>query len=197
MNPKASSAWVLAAVVASLGAPATLGAATTPAKVPITCSRGPSGQSFTATVIAPDKTKQGDTYTVRIDSASSGVISHTGLNYLHDMETEYLVPTGTKYVEGSARIVPGTGTPNVQKGALAWHDKGVIHMLLPGKVESGTSHTPPSLEFKLTATSAPGNKLALKFLRYRVTANAIVVGDLKTTCDPTPSPYTIANTVVQ
>jgi hypothetical protein len=174
---------------------APLGAATRTVKAPLTCSRG-GAQTFSVAVSAPEKAAQASTFAVRVDSFPSGKIEHTGLNYLHDMEAELVVPAGTRFVEGSAKIVAGTGTPNVAKSALVWHWNGVLHFKLPARVENGGSYTPPSIEFQLTVTAPPGSDVPLKLLRYTVKANAFVVGDVTATCDPTPAPYTLATTTV-
>ena len=55
------------------------------------------------------------------------LISHFGLHYIHNMTADYAIPTGTTYVEGSARIVPGTGTANARPGASVTHDASGIH----------------------------------------------------------------------
>ena len=170
-------------------------AATKRLKVPLTCSKG-GDQTHQLDVAAPDRAAQGTKYTVRIDGSTSGKVEHTGLNYIHDMEEEYVVPAGTKYVEGSGKIVPNTGTPNVAKTARLFHEKGVVHFLLPARVEAGDSYTPPSLEFQLEISAAPGNELPLKLLRYSVVANAVVVGDTKAVCDPKPSPFPLVTTTV-
>jgi hypothetical protein len=52
------------------------------------------------------------------------------------------------------------------------------------------------VQFQLTATAAPGSELPLKLLRYTVYANAIVVGDVKAACEPSPSPFLLASTTV-
>jgi hypothetical protein len=186
---------LVSVVVAGFAVSAPLEAQTKTVKAPMTCSRG-GDQTFSVVVSAPDRVAQGGTYTLRLDSFPSGKIDHTGLNYLHDMEAEFVIPAGTKYVEGSAKIVPKTGTPNVAKSALIWHWNGVVHFKLPAKVENGDNYTPPSIELQLTATAAPGNDLPLKLLRYTVLANAIVVGDVKATCDPTAGPFVLATTTV-
>ncbi len=85
-------------------------------RAPTLCSRGPSEQAFTAMITLPHAAEQGATYTVRIDALPSGRIAHFGLNHIHDMATDYVVPSGAKYVPGSARIVLETGTPNVVAG---------------------------------------------------------------------------------
>jgi len=193
-RPPRALVFVVVASLASLSTGA-LGAGAA-IKIPLVCSRGPTGQTYGAAVTVPDKKPQGATFTVRIEGTSAGKISHTGLNYIHDMTTDYLVPVGTTYVDGSARIVANTGTPNVRKGARAWHDKGVIHMQLPAHVEEGSSFTPPTLEFDLKITGAVGTTIAQKFSQYRVTANAFVLGELETTCDPTPKPYALGKTLV-
>jgi hypothetical protein len=161
-------------------------------KAPLVCSRGPSGTSFGVTVTMPASMPTGSVFTVRIDALPSGTISHVGLNYIYGMTTEYLVPAGTSYVEGSARVVPDTGTANVRPGARVWHDAGGVHMMLPSHVANGTSYTPPSLEFAAKIDAPAGTDVALKFVQYQVMANAIFVGDLRTTCDPTPKPYRLA-----
>jgi hypothetical protein len=164
-------------------------------QVPLTCSKG-GDQVHSIDVAAPDRAAQGSKYTVRVDGYPSGKIEHAGLNYIHDMEVEYVVPAGTKYVEGSGKIVPNTGTPNVAATARVTHDKGIVHFVLPAKIEAGQSYTPPSFEFQLEITAAPGNELPLKMLRYSVVANAVVVGDTKAVCDPKPSPYPLVTTTV-
>ena len=161
-------------------------------KAPMVCSRGPSDTAYTAVLTMPASAPSGSAFTVRIDSMSSGIISHTGLNYIFDMTTDYLVPTGTTYVEGSARVVPDTGTQNVRDGAKAWHDAAGIHLALPAHVPNGSSYTPPSLEFSVKITAPAGSNIAIKFSHYEVTANAFLVGDVHTVCDPNPKPYALA-----
>lgn len=188
--------WIpLAAAALTLSIASPLGAASKTVKAPMTCTRG-GAQTFSVVVTAPDKAPQGSTYTVRLDSFPSGKIDHTGLNHLHDMEAEFLLPAGTKFVEGSAKILAGTGTPNVEKTALVWHWNGVVHFKLPAKVANGDAYTPPSVQLQLTVTAAPGSELPLKLLRYTVFANAFVVGDVKASCEPSPSPYVLGTTTV-
>ena len=136
-------------------------------RVPIVCTRGPSGQTFNVGVTMPASQATGTTFAIRIDAAPSGKISHTGLNYIFDMQTDYVVPAGTAYVEGSARILPGTGTPNVRATARVWHDAEGIHLALPARVENGSGYTPPSIEFRsrsglqpapLSPSSSPGTR---------------------------------------
>jgi hypothetical protein len=103
---------------------------------------------------------------------------------------------GTTYVAGSARLVPGTGTANVTAFARVWHEAGLIRMLLAGRVVSGSSYIPPSIEFQLVASAPDGSSLALAFWEYRVTAHAFFVGDVRTTCEPTAKPYTLGTTFV-
>jgi hypothetical protein len=182
----------LAALLAWSGAPD----AATGVKVPIVCSRGPSGQTFAAWVSVPSVAAEHATYRVRIDSVPSERLSKTGLNYIHGMWTDYVVPAGARYVEGSAHLVPGTGTANVRAGARVWHDRGTIHMWLPAHVPNGSGYTPPSVEYDLEVLAPAGTSLPLAFARYRVSANVFLLGDLDVTCEPSPRPYPLARTVV-
>lgn len=125
-----------------------------------------------------------------------GEVSHFGLNYIHDQGVDYAEPAGAHYVEGSAHFVPDTGTANVRAGARVWHDGSGLHTLLPGRVPNGNSFVSPTLEFQLDITATPGKAVALELDRYRVTANAFLVGDLRTTCVPTPRPYAVITTLV-
>jgi hypothetical protein len=184
-----------AALAASIALTTSLSAGTV-TRAPMVCSRGPGNQSFAAILTFPHSAARGSTYAVRIDGVPSGEISHFGLNYIHDMMTDYLVPRGATYVAGSARIVPGTGTANVATTARVWQQDGLIRMLLPGRVVSGSSYVPPSIEFQLEASAPAGTPLALAFVAYRVTANALLVGDVLTTCQPTPTPFPLAATLV-
>jgi hypothetical protein len=159
---------------------------------PMTCSRGPGGASFHTAVTMPASLPTGSTFTVRIDGVSSGTISHFGLNYIYGITIDYLLPTGTRYVEGSARIVPDTGTENVRPGARAWRDAAGIHMTLPARVDNGSSYTPPSMEFAVTIEAAAGKVVALQFDHYEVMASAMFVGTVSTTCEPNPKPYALA-----
>jgi hypothetical protein len=77
-----------------------------------------------------------------------------------------------------------------------WQAQGVIHLLLPGHVENGSSYTPPSIAFDVEITAPAGAAVSLKLDRYEVTANAFLVGDLLTICDPRPRPYVIGVTRV-
>ena len=170
--------------------------ASTQARVPLVCSRG-GDQTYMAHVSVPGEAAEGGVYTVRVDGHNSGAISHTGLNHIRDMTTEYALPPGTSLVEGSLKVVPGTGTPNVAAGAKVVHDGGKIRMLLPGKVEAGWSFTAPSFELQVKVNAKAGASLPLQLLQYRVTANAFLVGDVHTTCDPHPKPYAIGTTKVK
>jgi len=165
-------------------------------RVPIVCSRGPSGQALNVAVTMPSSQATGTTFPIRIDSTPSGKISHTGLFYIFDMQTDYLVPAGTAYVEGSARIVPDTGTPNVRANARVWHDAEGIHVVLPARVQNGSGYTPPSVEFQVEIRAPAGTSLALKLSRHRVAASVFLLGTLRTTCDPSSRPYTIGTTLV-
>jgi len=156
------------------------------------CSRGADETAFTASVTMPEAMPSGATFTVRIDSHPSGEISHFGLNYIHDMTTQYLLPRGIHFVEGSARVVPDTGTANVRTGARAWHEAARIYMTMPAHIANGASYTPPSLEFSAQIDAPTGSHVAVEFARYEVIANALVVGDVRTECEPTAKPCRLA-----
>jgi hypothetical protein len=165
--------------------------------IPLNCSHGPSGQQQNVTIAAPTSVVEGATYTVRVDGANSGKISHSGLNYIFDMSYEWLVPTGARYVEGSARIVPNTGTENVRPGARVTQASGVVTMVLAARVDDGANYTPPAFEFELAATAPAGSTITQTFARYGVTANAFLVGNVKTVCEPIPRPFPVAATRVE
>jgi len=159
------------------------------------CSRGPSGQRFNAVVTLPSSAEPGAIYTVRIDGVSSGKISHFGLNYLHDMTVDYVVPAAA-YVDGSARIIAGTGTPNVLAGPHLSYRAGVLTMVLPGKVQEGSAYTPPSISVQLRAVGSPGSREAVSFSRFSLTANAFLVGEVPVSCEPAVKPYPIGTTLI-
>jgi len=166
-------------------------------KLPMTCSRGPDAQWFSAVVTMPAAQQAGATVAVRIDSTFSGTIKHFGLHYIHGMTTDYRIPAGATYVEGSVRLVEGTGTPNVTKDARAWHDAAGIHLALPARVDNGASYLPPSIEFEMTIAADPPASVSVEFVHYEVAANVVLLGDLKTTCDPSSRPATIGVTKVE
>jgi hypothetical protein len=170
-------------------------AAGSSARVPIVCSRG-GAQTFEAIVTAPARATEKSVYSVRIDSVPSAPLSSTGLNFIHAMTTDYVVPPGTRYVDGSARLVPGTGSANVREGARVVHDRGTIRMELPARVRKGSGFTPPSVEYQVEVASPAGASLPVSFARYRVSANVFLLGDLDVTCDPSPRPYVLARTAV-
>jgi hypothetical protein len=161
----------------------------------LVCSRGPGGQRFHAGVTAPSHADAGSIYSVRIDGVDSGEISNLGLNFIHDMTVDYLLPAGA-YVDGSAQIVAGTGTANVRAGAGLSSRGGTLEMVLPAKVENGTRYTPPSMQFQLRAIGPPGSPVVVSFSRFRLRANAIVVGDVDVSCEPTPKPYPVGTTLI-
>jgi hypothetical protein len=187
--------FATATALGTTGAVSTLPAGTA-VRAPMVCSRGPGDQAFVASVTVPPTAAHSSRYTIRIDGFQSDKIAHFGLNYIHDMTTDYALPPGATYVSGSARFVPGTGTPSVVAGAQIAYENGLIRMTLPAHVRSGSSYTPPSLEFQLEASAPPGASLPLAFARYRVTANAFLVGDVSATCEPVPKRYTLATTLV-
>jgi hypothetical protein len=164
--------------------------------LPLVCNKGPSGQRFDVGVTLPSSVEAGATYAVRLDGSNSGKISHFGLNYLHDMTVEYVLPTGTSYVEGSAKFVAGTGTSNVLVGPRLWQRGGIVTMQLPGKVENGTDYTPPSITLQVRASGAPGSQAVLGFSRFQLKANAFLVGDVAVSCGPASSPYPIGATLI-
>lgn len=164
--------------------------------VPMICSRGPSDQRFNVAVTLPARAEVGSTYTIRLDGTTSGKISHFGLNHIRDMTVEYALPSGSTYVEGSARFVPGTGTANVVADARLGYRGGILTMTLPGKVLNDSEYTPPSLRVDVRATGAPGSFAVLSFNQFRLTANAFLVGDIAISCDPRPKPASIGATLL-
>jgi hypothetical protein len=161
----------------------------------LVCTKGPDGQRFNAGVTLPSRAAPGAVYTVRIDGVSSGKISHFGLNYLHDMTVDYVLPAGA-YVDGSAQIIPGTGTANVTPSTrLSYHD-GVLTMALPGRVLEGTDYTPPSISVQLRAIGAPGSRAEVSLRRFRLTANAFLVGEVPVSCEPVVKPSPIGVTLI-
>lgn len=168
----------------------------TAVSVPLSCTKGPSGQKAEMLVTVPSSIEEGGVLTVRIDGKNSGTVSHTGLRYIHDMTTQVLIPNGTAYVDGSARIIPNTGTANVRDGARVGKQGGIVTLVLPGHVNDGDNYTPPSFEFKVKVSASAGSTIEQRFWQYKVTAKAIIIGDVLTVCDPTPKPYTIATTTV-
>lgn len=159
---------------------------------PMACSLGGSPK-FHATVTMPDVIPEGGTFVVRIDSMPSGKLTALGLNFVHEMRTDYELPKGARYVEGSARIVPGSGTPNALTGATVWHDEAGLHVLLGARIAQGDEYTPPSVELQLIADAPAGSLLVLSFLHYEVIANVVVLGNLRTKCDPRPRPFPIGS----
>lgn len=185
-----------AAVVAMTLATTTTFGSPRAVRVPIVCSRGPSGQALNVAVTMPSSQATGTTFAIRIDGTPSGKISHTGLNHIFDMQTDFVVPAGTVYVEGSARVVADTGTPNVRATARVWHDAGGIHVILPAHVQNGSAYTPPSVEFQVEIRAPVGTSLDLKLSRHTVAASVFLLGTLRTTCDPSPRPFAIGTTLV-
>ncbi len=165
-------------------------------RVPMVCSRGSGDAEFVANVLMPATVAPSSKYAVRIDGVPSKKIAHFGLNYIYDIMTDYALPAGATYVPGSAHVIPDTGTPNVSSGARIALEGGLVRLTLPAHVANGTSYTPPSIEFQLEASGPPGTVLPLSFSRYHVTANAIIAGDVRATCESVPKNYTIGTTVV-
>jgi hypothetical protein len=165
--------------------------------IPLACTRGPSNQEHDVTVTVPAKVSPGSQYRVRVDGVDTGKISHLGLKYIFDMESEWPIPPGTRYVEGSAHVVPGTGSENVRPGARVVVAAGIVHMMLPAHVENGVGYTTPSFEFDLAVVSAEGASITQRFARYSVSAHAFLVGDLRTTCEPAPKVFPVAVTRVE
>jgi hypothetical protein len=188
---RAAMALTLVAL-ASLAGPASAGRTSSA----LVCNQGPSGQRFDVGVSLPPRAPAGSVYSVRIDGTSSGKISHFGLFYLHDLTVDYALPAGAAYVEGSAVLVPGTGTANVLPGARLWHHDGVITLALAGHVAEGTSYTPPSIQLELRAVGAPGSSASIALRRFRLKANAFVVGDVGVACEPAVKPAVLGSTVI-
>lgn len=172
------------------------GGGTSDRTVPLKCTRGPDGQSYRNIVTMPSSQPVGSTFTIRIDAVNIP-ISHFGLRYIHNMTADYTVPAGTTYVEGSARIVPGTGSDNVRANARVTHDASGVHMLLPAHVGNGSSYTAPSIEFQVKVVGPAGSVAPLGFVGTGVDASAVVLGDVHTACTPTPQPYILGSTTIE
>jgi hypothetical protein len=164
--------------------------------IPLACSRGPTGQEHSVVVTVPASVSRGSRYKVHVDGVDSGKISHVGLKYIFDIGSEWPIPQGTTYVEGSAHLVPGTGTDNARPGAHVVHSAGSVTLVLPAHIDSGTSYTAPSFEFELDVTGAEGVTITQRFASYQVTAHAFLLGDVHTSCEPTPKPFPVAITTV-
>jgi hypothetical protein len=169
--------------------------AATRTSAPVSCSRGASAV-FEINAVVPETAAEGATYVVRIDGTPSGKISQTGLYSLRDITFEYALPSGATYVDGSARIVPGTGSDNVRDGARVSFANNVLTLTLPTRVPNGGSYQPPSIEAKLKAASPPATLLPVTFSRYRVRANVVLLGDIDASCVPTRPPFTVGSTRV-
>ncbi len=165
--------------------------------IPLACSRGPGGQQHEVNVTVPASVTPGSRYRVRVDGVDTGKISHFGLSYIFDMESQWPIPPGTEYVDGSAHIVPGTGSANVRPGARVVYERRSIHLVLPAHVDNGVSYTPPTFEFDLAVVSAEGAAITQRFASYSVSVHAAIVGDLRTTCEPTPKAFPVAVTRVE
>jgi len=142
MKSRTRSGFLAALACAAATTVPALSDATTSVSVPLSCDRGPSGQHADLIVDVPAMVDAGQVFTVRIDGRSSGIISHTGLRYIHDMTTSVLVPAGTAYVSGSARIVPNTGTANVRPGARGSKQGGTAKAIIIGDVHTVCDPTP-------------------------------------------------------
>jgi hypothetical protein len=190
---------VALAALATLVATRATGAQPADVRVPMVCSRGPDDQAFTATVHMPRTSARGTTFTVRVDSRPSGRIAHFGLYAIFNMTTDLRLGPGARYVEGSARLVPGSGTRNVASSARVWHDDAGIHLGLPARVENGGSYTPPSFTFDVVvdAAEAAGAAVAVRFVHYHVDADVFLLGRIRTTCEPRRGPATIGLTRVE
>lgn len=188
--------WAALAVTLATMAATTATAGADVVAPQLVCSRGPSGQRFQIGVTIPGSAVAGSTYTIRLDSASSGKISQLGLNYIHDLVVDYALPPGASYVEGSAQVVAGTGTANVRSGVRLSHRAGVLTMALPGKVANGSAYTMPSLQFQLRAIGLPGSRAAVSFDRFGLTANAFLLGELPVSCGPARKPFALGTTLI-
>lgn len=183
-----AGATTLVAVALPLGAADVVG-------VPITCSKGGADTLRLAPVL-PATVAPGTTFTVRLDGVDTRIKWQLGLNHLRAMTWDFGLPAGAKLVDGSLRIVPETGSANLRPGASVSARGNVVTLSAPAKLESPDGYRFPSVEMKLETTASAGSTLAWTFRHYEVTANALLLGDLLVTCDPTPRPYTVATTRV-
>lgn len=161
-------------------------------RIPLECSRGKKHQIYEAAVAFAPQTQLGSRFTVRIDGASSGKLQNKGLKYIFDMTTDFRLAGPASIIAGSPRILPDTGSANVREGARIWSDSREIHLQLPAHVEKGDAYTPPSIEFDVDASGAKGAEFEIQFDRYWLRVRAVLLGELKTVCNPTPRPYTLA-----
>lgn len=190
---KLSRGALAAAALALIAAVAADGAAAERV-VPLTCTRGPDGQSYRTVVTMPASQPIGSTFAIRIAASHVGPVSHFGLNYVSNMAAHFTVPPGTRYLAGSARLVPGTGSANVRASARVTHDARGIHIRLPAHVDNGGSYTPPAIEFRVEAIGPAGTVATLGLIGTGVDASAAIVGNVHTGCTPNPRPYPLGAT---
>lgn len=167
-----------------------------PGVVPLQCSRGPKGQVLRASMVVPNAARTGSKFTVRVEGKPSGLISHFGLNYIHQMTTDLLIPAGTRYVAGSGRVVPNTGTLNARSGARVFKDARGIHLVLPAHIANDSAYTPPSFEFDLFVDAPAGAVVDIPLMKFSLKPNVFLLGDLEVLCAPAPTPFTMASVPV-
>lgn len=179
-----------------LSTPLSAQSETQEAKLKLHCSHG-EDQLLVAKVTMPTSHHANKPFVVRIESMPSGKITHMGLHYIFNMATDYVLPPDLKYVAGSAKFVPGTGSANVRADAKIWHDHAGIHTMLPTRIEAGDGYTPPTVEFKVRIHGMPENPLGVELAHYSVSANVSVVGDMDTHCEPIQKPGVLATVTAE
>jgi hypothetical protein len=139
---------------------------------------------------APATVQQGQIYTVTL--AASGPAKADGAT-LTNLTNSYQAPAGTTPVPGSARLLPGTGSGNLGT-VTATISGNIIQAKASGPIANGATFTAPTLEFKLTATAAPGSILNVRFRQsaaYTLTASGFNV-----TCNATTPLTNLTSTSV-
>lgn len=183
----------LLALCASGGA-AYAQAQTTTVHPPMVCSRGPGGQHFDATITMPRTAAAGSTITVRIDGVPAPPTSHLGLFHLYNFLTDFRVSEGGRLVEGSVRLVPDSGSPNMRPGARASREgASTVRLTVPAQIPNGHGFNPPSVEFSVALDGAPGAEVRVLFVRHQLGARVFLLGDIVTTCDPRPGPAVLGS----
>ena len=149
-------------------------------------------------VTVPASVAPGSRYRVRVDGVDTGKISHFGLSYIFDMESQWPIPPGTEYVDGSAHIVPGTGSANVRPGArVVVREREASTWFSRRTSTTASAIRRRRFEFDLAVVSAEGAAITQRFAGYSVSVHAAIVGDLRTTCEPTPKAFPVAVTRVE
>ncbi|HLS77077.1 MAG TPA: hypothetical protein VK083_09835 [Nocardia sp.] len=155
-----------------------------------------SSMATTVTGTAPASASSGSAVAITLTPGVSTVPSSASgftVNNISNLKMTFPTPANSTLVSASASGGTVSGTVSTSGGNVV--------LTVPGPIPGGTSFTPPAVTINVTAGS-PGTPITSKYAGtsysnpgMTMTTNVALIGNVATSCYPSPSPTLTTTTV--